>query len=344
MSTVTLDTKLPPPCRYYPLANGKYEVAAGLRPLGTDFGNSEHDGKVFLVDETYPKYRKTKELARAERLEKYYPPTADFDPPAFEAVTRFMVDKLVAEWPAFFRLRTEGERSILECTLSAERIIFDVKMNLISSSGVTGRSIPPYRDLFDALSTQVQEDLSVWRRDANVQSQDLVANPDGSPSAKEWMAAIHLCYANHWGAEEKIGRPFNTVHAPVAAFQKLAKGAPSLVEMMVNKGPFVRFAWGIATDAELNHHPQNEFQGRQFDAANPGLFLRIERQTLSPFPTVGASLFTIRTYFLDCEKDLSVAERDALSRAIDSMSPESLVYKGMTKTKEPIKAWLAGLN
>jgi hypothetical protein len=188
----------------------------------------------------------------------------------------------------------------------------------------------------------VQEDLSVWKRDPEAKMHDEIAGQTDAP--KEWMAAIHLCYPNHWGAEEKIGNAFNHVHRPVAAFGKLAKAAPGLVEMMTFKGPFTRFAWGVATDTELNHHPKNGFQGRQFDPANPGLFLRIERQTLSSFADVGASLFTIRTYFLDGAKDLTGPERDALIRAIDSMSPESLVYKGMTKTKEPIKAWLRQLG
>lgn len=333
--------RLPKPARFYPLAHGKYEVAAGLRPLGTDTGNGAMDSKCFLLDSEFPKYRKAKELARAERLEKYYPPSVDFSPPAYRAVTRFLVDSLVREWPEQFYLSADGGRSILECTLTAERIVFDGEMNLVSASTAMGGPTPPYRDLFDALASQIQEDLSVWMRSATETAPDPMAGAENA--AKEWMGAIHLCYPNHWSAEEKIGRTFNHVHIPVAGFGKLAKAAPGLVEMMTFKGPFTRFAWGVATDTELNHHPKNEFQGRQFDAANPGLYLRIERQTLTSFPDVGASLFTIRTYFLDCAKDLSASERDALSRAIDSMTPESLVYKGLTKTKEPIKAWLASL-
>src|SRR5690606_12959336 len=157
---------------------------------------------------------------------------------------------------------------------------------LISATAVMNPPTPPYRDLFDALASQVQEDLSVWKRDTTTTMPDPQAGTGEFP--REWMAAIHLCYANHWGAEEKIGRTFNHVHKPVAGFQKLAQAAPGLVEMMVSKGPFVRFAWGVATDRELNHHPKNEFQGRQFDPAKPELQLRIERQTLTSFPEVGA--------------------------------------------------------
>jgi hypothetical protein len=316
------------PPRYFPLAHGKYEVAAGLRPLGTDYGNGEADRKVFQFDSEFPRYRRTKELARADRLEKYYPPFADLDEKAYVAVVSFIVNSLTKEWPEYFRLKSENARNILECVLTSERIVFDADFRLISAGAVTGAPTPPYRDLFDALASQVQEDLSIWKRAKRTEE------------TREWLGAIHLCYPNHWAAEDKIGRAFNQVHMPVAGFQKLAKGAPALVDMMIEKGPFVRFAWGVATDRELNHHPANAFQGRQFDAAKPELDLRIERQTLTSFADAEASLFTIRTFFLDCAKDLSPEERNAFDRAIDSMSPESLQYKGMTRTKESIQAWI----
>lgn len=320
-----MGSSLPGPCRYFPLANGKYEVAAGLRALGTDFGNGAREGKVFQFDAEYPRYRRAKEAARAERLEKYAPRGIRLDHEVAAGVNRFIIESLTAEWPEYFQMRDAGT---LDCTLSAERIVFDKDYRLLSVQGS-----PPYRDLFDALASQVQEDLAIWRRD-----------PDPAGDPEGWLAAIHLCFPNHWAAEEKIGKPFNAVHQPVAGFQKLAKAAPSLVEMMVAKGPFVRFAWGVATDRELNHHPGNEFQGRAFDTMGPVLELRIERQTLTSFAEIGASLFTIRTYFLDVAEELSGEERVALGKAIESMTPESLVYKGLDGSKEAILRWLGTLG
>jgi hypothetical protein len=112
---------------------------------------------------------------------------------------------------------------------------------------------------------------------------------------------------------------------------------------MVFKGPFVRFAWGVATDAELNHHPRNEFKGREFDPQNPELYLRIERQTITSFPFAGGALFTIRTYLLNCATEISPTERTALVSAIESMTPESLAYKGLERTREEIVRWLASV-
>ncbi|MEK7949303.1 heme-dependent oxidative N-demethylase family protein [Luteolibacter soli] len=315
---------LPVACRYFPLAHGKYEVAAGLRALGSESGNGATDAKVFQFDAEYPRYREGKLAARAEWLEKYHPQSVGLDDASSAEINRFIIESLARDWPEYFQL-VEGRA--LECALSSERIVFDEGYRLISATQAT----PPYRDLFDALASQLQEDLAIWRRD-----------PDGDPQG--WLAAIHLCFPNHWAAEEKIGKPFNAVHQPVAGFGKLAKAAPSLVGMMVEKGPFVRFAWGIGTDRDLNHHPGNEFQGRAFSTTVPVLELRIERQTLTSFPEAGASLFTIRTYFLDVAKEISGEEREALVSAIDSMTAESLAYKGLDGSKEAIKAWLGSLR
>ncbi|MEE8428728.1 MAG: heme-dependent oxidative N-demethylase subunit alpha family protein [Gammaproteobacteria bacterium] len=95
-----------------------------------------------------------------------------------------------------------------------------------------------------------------------------------------------------------------------------------LVQSMINKGPFVRFAWRIATDTRLNHHPappavQNVFdwRGRRFQTDNPKLFLRVERQTINRLPDVDAALFTIRTYFMDI-KGLQPGQLDKLRLAL----------------------------
>ncbi len=310
---------LPPPPRYFPPANGRYDVAVGLRPLGTDFGNGALDQKVFQFDQHFTRYRQEKLRVRAERLDKYYPPHAELSDALRSAVARYLIEKLVAEWPDFFTF--DGRR--LRCALTGDELEFAPNFILTAQRSVAS---PPYRDALDALASNLQEDLAVWTRE-----------PGGT---REWLAAVHLCFPNHWAAADKIGRPFNTVHAPVAGFERLYKAAPGIVDGMVTKAPSVRFAWGPATDDALNHHPQNEFKGRQFDPQRPQLFLRIERQTLSPFPLENGSLFTIRTIFLDCAKDLTPTERQALIAALDSMTPDSLRYKGLAASKSAICNWL----
>ena len=110
----------------------------------------------------------------------------------------------------------------------------------------------------------------------------------------------------------------------------------------------VRFVWGITTDARLNHHPQppagtapQEWIRPPFDPGCPNAFVRVERQTIWGFPKQSASLFTIRTYLTDCHeirKDRS--KREDLCSAIESMSPASLIYKGLDRDGNALLRWL----
>jgi hypothetical protein len=188
---------------------------------------------------------------------------------------------------------------------------------------VAGRLGVPVADL-DALACQAQEDLAVIQRDGD----------------RHWLAAIHLCFPNHWAAEEKIGRTFAEIHAPVAGIESINRQADRLVDAMIHATDgLVRFAWGMATDDRLNHHPDNTDPGRHFDPANPRAFVRVERQTIWGLPEVNAALFTIRTYF----EDVATLDRDRraqLTAAIESMSPASLAYKGLTLWREDLLAWL----
>jgi hypothetical protein len=262
--------------------------------------------------------------SRSAALDRYAPPPVRLNPDLLAAVVGFVRDTLVREHPVHFRSTESG---LLDCALTGERLRFAAQGAL---EGADSEVRPAYRDSLDALASQVQEDLAIWQRDPG--------------SGEEWLAAAHLCFPNHWAAEEKVGRDFNAVHAPVADFGRLARAAPALVAGMIEKGPFVRFAWGVATDADLDHHPRLSPAGRAFDPLQPRLYARVERQTLTPFPEAQGALFTIRTYFLDAASELSHEERLALASAISSMSDAALEYKGLARTRGTVLSWLRALD
>jgi hypothetical protein len=301
---------------YFPLEKGLYEVAPGLRPFGSDLGAGRLDQCVFQFDEHADAYLANKHEGRAERLSKYVR-SHELNPALERAVCDWMEGRLKQEWPERFR---PGFRPRVE-GFSSE---------------------------FDAWCSLVQEDVAIVQK-----------TPESN-----FLAAISLFSANHWGAEEKIGRDFIAIHRPVAGIEKINATSKQLIDAMISKGPYVRFAWGIATDTRLNHHPETPhgiepavWAGRSFDpseSARPKLrfpevlpespaplFLRVERQVLWGFPEHDAFVFTIRTYFLDGrEIQASPTRNAALQSAIESMTPESLTYKGLTQTKAPILAWL----
>jgi len=138
-----------------------------------------------------------------------------------------------------------------------------------------------------------------------------------------------------WPPEEKIGKAFDAVHAPVPHIDPLSARQDSIAGLMVNatRGA-VRFAWTVTTDAALNHHPL-----RDPSAAHPTPLpdhpageplLRVERQVIWGFPERRASLFLIRTYLYPF-RTLDRQTRAALADAVAGMSEASLMYKNMDR-------------
>lgn len=316
---------MPAAARYFPPAKGRYEVKAGLHPLGTDFGIGPADGRVFQLDRDWPRYRRERLAARREALDKYVC-TADPSGAAQTALSTFFLDRLSREYPGLFSL----ELHALRCRLSGETLVFDDRLELVEAqpeAGVDGAQ-PPYASALDALACQVQEDLALTELDA-----------DGG----DRLSALHLCFPNHWAAEDKIGRGFAAIHEPVPGFGRIGAQQRPLLKALTERGPFVRFAWGLATDTRLNHHPVapagypdlDAWRGRDFDPARPRLFLRIERQVIAGLPGANAFLFTIRTYFEDVQA-LPSGQVGALRSAIESMDEATLRYKGIEARRKEI--------
>jgi hypothetical protein len=279
---------------------------------------------VFQFDATFPTYSGAKLAARQERLGKYFQ-TSEFSPAVRSTVCRFIVRRLATEHPALFQF----ENGVLACALTGERLEFDSGFEL-RSIHAAGSMPPSYACTFDALASQVQEDLAIITT---------------SPGRSHWLSAIHLCFPNAWAAEDKIGRTFAAIHEPVAGMEQMNRQAESLVETMLSATDgFVRFAWGVTWDDELNHHPQPPALARRvarFDHANPRAFLRVERQTIWGFPELSSALFTIRTYLYDCaDVRRDPARRDALISALRNMGAESAAYKGLTASRDALVGWL----
>ncbi|HEY9720627.1 MAG TPA: heme-dependent oxidative N-demethylase subunit alpha family protein [Oscillatoriaceae cyanobacterium] len=329
-----LDTiQLPAPPDYFPPSHGRYDVSAGLKPLGAQ--------SPFQIDVNYLDYLEAKAASRRENPAKYFL-THDFSDDLHRAVTRYACESLAAHYPDYFGV--EGDRFVNHLIGLSARLDFDA---LRVAQVRHGRALLPggdrlYREfdlegaaLFDFLALQTQED---WAVDA--------IEPE---TRREWLAALHLSFPNHWSPAEKIGRAFVEVHRPVAAIEPLLKAAPSLIETMIFRGPWERFAWDIRTDRVLNRHPDDldASAGRLEDysaaSVGAGTYMRIERQALKGFPGQAGALFLIRTYFRPvAEVATNPDEREALAKALRTMKPESLVYKGLTRLQEPLVAYLSG--
>lgn len=297
---------LPAPARYYPWTRGIYDVAPGLRPFGTDFGNGEADRRVFQIDDQFDIYADNKRRCLRERRGKYVRAlrlSREVEWAAIDLIT----NRLATEYPARYR-REVHDRHIS---------LFDGDTRYdLGAMGRHDRS-----DGLDFLCRLVQEDVAI------VQTLD----------QSDWVSYLHLCSPSHWSAEAKIGRSFFDVHEPIPAFERVNAVASTLVETMVGKGPFVRFVWGVESDDRLNHHPEPPpgedpvaWNGRTFDSGR--FWVRTERQVIWGMPSVGASLFTIRVaYVSDIEVLADERLHSSLRAALYSMSPAAREYKGIAK-------------
>lgn len=321
---------LPSPAHYFPIRGGRYDVSPGLYPLQHAFGNGPADSHLLQIDTQFPRYRANKIACRAERFGKYVC-SKDLDLDTVEAVVHLLIQRAVQEYPHLFTLETDKlGKQIFRSHLTGDEILLDNRMCLVAPCG-------DYRDTLDALACQFQEDLVIVRR---------------TPERGDWNAYLHLCSPSLWAAEEKVGKDFGHTHALVPGIAKVAAASGQLTEMILSRGPFVRFTWGIAFDDRLNQHPEpppslpNVVDVRKVFDPNIGpLYFRVERQTLWGLPDMGAFLFAIRVYLYEARDICATPEHSvALLSALQGMSDEARNYKGLSEVMDRVLAYLTTPN
>lgn len=164
-----------------------------------------------------------------------------------------------------------------------------------------------------SLGAQLMEDFAVLGRDESGQDRTL------------WL---HACFPSGWRPEHVLGHGFTQIHARIPAFEAVAKKAPSLVDAMLTRGPYVRFVWTISADDVLDHHPEQGEHAAWSDATARG-FLRVERQTTVPLPGAEACVFLIRTFLYGFD-ELEAEQRAVLAQALQQMPAEIQRYKSLT--------------
>lgn len=163
-----------------------------------------------------------------------------------------------------------------------------------------------------ALGGRLMEDFAVLGRDESGQDRTL------------WL---HACFPSGWRPEHVVGRSFTQIHARIPAFEAVAKKAPSLVDAMLTRGPYVRFVWTVSADDVLDHHPDEGERLLWSEGTERG-FLRVERQTTVPLPAASACVFLIRTFLYGFD-ELAPGQREILAQALEQMPAEIQRYKSL---------------
>lgn len=187
----------------------------------------------------------------------------------------------------------------------------------------------PY-DPLDWVGRQVQEDLT------------LLAGDDWSAGPVRLVVG-QLCFGNGWCLDEKLGMPFWEIHAPIVPIvEPMLRAADTFMERLPAGRPVWRLNWSVKSSDQLDmtnrHTPAlNQQLTDRLPTLTPdligdGLYLRIERQTLTRLPRSGAVLFGIHTYQNRLADELASRPDGAarLLRVFSTAPPALLDYKGMT--------------
>ena len=159
---------------------------------------------------------------------------------------------------------------------------------------------------------------------------------DGASGRIPWLA---VCLPSHWSPEEKVGRHFAEVHAPVADNQTLITASDHLARLVTGADRWERFVWTITPRSTLDSHPARCGATTWTNTAEP--FFRTEHQTFIPQPEHRQAVFTIHVEVQPLAEAIDTAERASrLHDAIASMSPAVLAYRSLSVPRERLLAWL----
>ena len=295
---VFMDSTLPDIPRYRPFHKGIYTTTPSLIPLGTDFGNGVLDAIPLQLDKGTAAL-----IANKHQIQTYRPLILMSD--ISESVAAAAIQQL------------SDERDI------AQTAVGDVYPGTAELHDVWRETTSSLESRFSALSRVIGEDIAIVEIDS-----------DGN----DRNALMSIAAPSRWAPEEKIGRSFVATHTPVPNMEKTLAVAAKLQQMLLERGPFVRFTWGISTTPSLDTHPSVT----EPPYAGGDAWLRTERQVIRRSPEHNAFLFTIRVMvepLSDVRK--SITDAGALAAALRSMDEKSRIYKSVDGHVDALCAYLS---
>ncbi len=160
---------------------------------------------------------------------------------------------------------------------------------------------------------------------------------DGASARIPWLA---VCLPSHWAPQDKVGRHFAEVHAPVADNRLLLTAGEHLARLVTGTQRWERFVWTIVPEPKLDMHPARMGPPRWGDAAEA--FFRTERQTFIPLPEARQAVFTIHVESRPLAEAIATpGQAAAVHAALASMSDAVLAYRGLTDARARLLAWLS---
>ncbi len=166
---------------------------------------------------------------------------------------------------------------------------------------------------------------------------------DGANATLPWLA---VCLPSHWAPQDKIGRHFAQVHAPVADNAVLIKAGEHLMRLACGAQRWERFVWNLTRHPRLNNHPATLDPTpwpaeADADALAALTWFRTEQQTFIPLPERQQAVFTILVDTQPLPEAITTAaQAQALAEAVATMSEAVLDYRDMADARGRLLDWL----
>jgi len=167
---------------------------------------------------------------------------------------------------------------------------------------------------------------------------------DGARATLPWLA---VCLPSHWAPQDKVGRHFAEVHAPVADNSVLVKAGEHLMRLVSGPERWERFVWNITRHPRLHTHPVRTdptpwpAAPDATQLAEQDAWFRTERQTFIPLPACQQAVFTILVDSQPLRQAIDSPTKAARLRdSLASMSPAVLDYRNLGAARERLLAWL----
>lgn len=165
-----------------------------------------------------------------------------------------------------------------------------------------------------------------------------------------WMDAGIATSQADWSLDFDVGMNFMEWHAPVPLAHQQGvfdRALKFLLALQLGK-PVRRLNWTMTINSRLDTSPENYHKwGSDRVTVTPEnvadkVHLRVELQALWRLPRSNAIAFSIRAYLIKMSElvtDLDKARR--LHRVLESLPPELVNYKGLTRYFDVTRDWLA---
>ena len=260
-----------------------------------------------------------------------FAPQALLGAPGFDALPALhaLAAQAAAEWPDDFAWDGATARALRLRWSASDDTPLPLDPSAPAEIGTCLASLPHGWRLAGLLSLAFAEDFAIV---------------DAASATIPWLA---VCLPSHWAPEDKVGRSFAEIHAPVADNAMLLKAGEHLLRLVTRAERWERFVWTITSHPWLHAHPDRLARERWPADAGPNELIalahwRTERQTFIPLPALDQAVFTIKVDLQPLDTAITTAaQARCVHDALASMSPAVLAYRNLSAARSRLLGWLA---